>query len=170
MIVDDTILCLKQGSVLIQNLSREHSLQKEPQCFHSSIVGHVRHILDHYHCFFHGLDPQPARIDYDDRPRDNRIEEKPDVADQKNEAVCRAIKQLSQELNQSVQVKKMDTGSDYNDQWAQSTLHWELQSLPNHTAHHYALIATICARLGVSVALDFGVAPSRLRYRWETER
>ena len=169
MIVNDNILCLKQGALLIQNLSREHYPQKEPQCFHSSIGGHVRHILDHYHCFFHGLDQQPARIDYDGRPRDNMIEENPDVAAQKIEAVCRALKQLTQELNLSVQVK-MDTGSDYDDQWAQSTLHRELQFLLSHTVHHYALIATICARLGVSVAPDFGVAPSTLRYRRETER
>jgi hypothetical protein len=72
----------------------------------------------------------------------------------------------SEDLNRPLKVK-MDSGTHHTEaeQWSNSSLRRELQFLISHTIHHYALIATLCARDGFELPADFGVAPSTLWFR-----
>jgi hypothetical protein len=45
----------------------------------------------------------------------------------------------------------------------------ELEFLLSHTVHHYAIVAILCRLQGIAVDDGFGVAPSTLRHRTESE-
>lgn len=164
MLIEDNQGCLRQGIELLHRCSHEDYVSKAGHCFDSSVGGHIRHIIDHYHCLFEGLGSAPARLDYDARGRDTTVESDPAAGIAALERVSTALGDLDQDLHTEVLVK-MDSGSDYRQHWAPSTLQRELQFLLSHTVHHYALIATICALGGPEVPARFGVAPSTLRYR-----
>jgi hypothetical protein len=167
MLIEDNQRCLHQGVELLHRCSDEDYVRKAGHCFNSSVGGHIRHIIDHYNCLFAGLAAVPARIDYDARGRDTIIEGHPATGIAALEKISSALGDLGdlgQDLHAEVLVK-MDSGSEYRDHWAPSTLQRELQFLLSHTIHHYALIATICTVGGLDVPAHFGVAPSTLRYR-----
>lgn len=162
MIANDNSQCLEQAAELLRNCETKFYTRKVAECFDSSIGGHIRHILDHYQCFFQGL--AAGEIDYDGRARDIRLEEDPIFA---IEAINRSRTVLaSLKIGPASLVRvKMDTGGDHDQLWAASTVQRELQFLLSHTVHHYALIATMYSISGQKTAADFGIAPSTLRYR-----
>src|ERR1043166_5979436 len=62
------LLC--QGVAMLERLS--DALYAEPRGSWAPVGAQYRHILEHYHSFFAGL--ADARVDYDARARDERIE------------------------------------------------------------------------------------------------
>lgn len=165
MAVRGNLLCLGQVVEVLNHCSKQQYTSRTAECFNSSIGGHIRHILDHYHCFFQGLDN--GTIDYDARQRDESIENDPEKGRQLFQQYGDILAALEIPLDRVVRVK-MDTGAGHGRGWSTSTVQRELQFLLSHTVHHYALIATICVLSGASVPADFGVAPSTLRYRGES--
>jgi hypothetical protein len=164
-LVADTFACLQQGIALLRRLTVAQYREPQPDCFHSSVGGHIRHNLDHYTCFFDGL--AAHRVDYDARTRDGLIETDPAYAIGRLEAAAKGLETLTAaDLAGELSVK-MDSGSDAPpaQSWARSTGRRELQFLLSHTIHHYALIAVICHRLGIGLEPAFGVAPSTLRFQ-----
>jgi hypothetical protein len=164
-IIKDTELCLKQGIRLMKQLDPAVYTRKHASCYGSTIGGHVRHNLDHFLCLEQGL--SSGSIDYDARARDEFLEIDPGYAAEKMAELVQFINSLdSQNLGLPLKVK-MDSGAHHEEanQWSLSSLRRELQFLISHTIHHYALIATLCARDGLKLPEDFGVAPSTLRFR-----
>lgn len=165
LILNDTQVCLEQGINLMKQLSPEGYTGKHPECYNSTIGGHVRHNLDHFLCLQQGL---PAgKVDYDARARDEFLENDPAYAASKMTELVEFVQNLAGEnLDRTLHIK-MDCGAHHDDveQWSQSSLRRELQFLISHTIHHYALIATLCSRTGLKLPADFGVAPSTLRFR-----
>lgn len=171
LLISDNIACLKQGADLVRRCDAGSYARKVEHCFNSSIGGHIRHIIDHYHCLIGGIsdsegfiDEIRPRIDYDARQREARIETDPQSGVERIDEICALLQQLDAGPNPVVAVK-MDTGSDAEDVWTRSTLQRELQFLLSHTVHHYALIATIGKIIGIPMPGHFGLAPSTLRYR-----
>ena len=139
--------------------------QAHASCYGSTIGGHVRHNLDHFLCLEQGL--KSGSVDYDARERDEFLETDPKYAASQMEELVEFLASLaSEDLDHPLKVK-MDSGAhnDDEEQWSNSSLRRELQFLISHTIHHYALIATLCAREGLELPADFGVAPSTLRFR-----
>ena len=147
---------------LLASCSKDQYVLRSENCFNSSIGGHIRHILDHYECFFQGS--VNFVVDYDSRSRDWRVEKDPKWATASISACQENLNQLEQAEDSPVHVK-MDTGSSPDELLAGSTFSRELQFLLSHTIHHYALIAVICSLAGTQVPVDFGIAPSTLAYR-----
>lgn len=171
LLISDNIACLNQGADLIGRCGPDHYSEKVPQCFNSSIGGHIRHMLDHFQCLLGGISDSrgagidtAVRIDYDARQRDVLVETDLQVGIERIDEICSILKQLDGDHNPLVAVK-MDTGSDAPDLWTSSTLQRELQFLLSHMVHHYALIATIGRIIGIQIPPSFGLAPSTLRYR-----
>lgn len=165
LILEDTVVCLRQGIQFLGQLEQDHYTQAHPNCYGSTIGGHVRHNLDHFLCFEHGI--ALGKVDYDARERDEFLERDPSYAASKMEELETFIHSLQHEnLDRPLQVK-MDSGASHEEieNWSQSSVRRELQFLISHTIHHYALIATLFSRGGVQLPEDFGVAPSTLRYR-----
>ncbi len=164
-LVADTVSCIQQGTALLRRLSSAQYVAPQPDCFNSTLGGHIRHNLDHYACFLNGL---PAgRVDYDDRDRDTLVEANPGYAADRLEDAARRLDLLEPAALLRELAVKTDTGSEIDaaQAWTRSTGRRELQFLLSHTIHHYALIAVICNHLGVALDPAFGVAPSTLRFQ-----
>ena len=164
-ILEDTVVCLRQGIALMSQLNPEAYTRKHASCYDSSIGGHVRHNLDHFFCFRDGC--KAGQVDYDARERDEFLETNPDYAASKMEELILFFESLAEmDLDQPLKVK-MDSGANHEEtgDWSESSIRRELQFLISHTIHHYALIATLCAGDGLELPKDFGIAPSTLRYR-----
>ena len=125
---------------------------------------HVRHVLEFYRAV---LSPPP--LDYDARPRDQRIETDPAAADA-------AIGEITSELTALADTRRASADGTAEPlavacpagggeaTTCASSLERELLFLSSHTVHHFAIVALIMQHYEVAVDPDFGVAPSTLEY------
>lgn len=120
---------------------------------------HVRHLLDHYHCFFAGL-PEGS-IDYQARRRGNVLEH--DAGAALHEMA--SIPFGSTDLDDGYRRLQVRLEAEASLVWSCSTVARELDYLLSHTVHHMAIIACLCRALEVDVEDEFGVSRSTLRAR-----
>lgn len=127
-----------------------------------SLGAHVRHILDHYSCFIHGL--KKGRIDYDQRERNETVQCNREAALAGIQDVQLILSQLPQEVSgdRMLQVK-MDCGNSAA--WTDSSLVRELQFLANHSLHHFAILRLLIRNEALIYDDAFGLAPSTLKHR-----
>ncbi|MCG8415829.1 MAG: hypothetical protein MI746_16565 [Pseudomonadales bacterium] len=149
--------CINQCEQLLQQLSEVSYCESREGV--SSIGAHMRHILDRFQCFFHGL---PAgTIDYDARKRDKSIEANLQAARFAVASISRRLQDLasagSTELEVTETVHHLSPKVIIT-----STVARELMSLITHTTHHLAIIGMIARDLGYSLDQDFGKAPSTI--------
>ncbi len=157
----DIIGSIRQAITLLERLPEPLFTRTDSPLYEGSIGAHLRHNIDHYHSFCHGL--EEGRVDYDHRRRDPRLER--DLALSKTilEGVVTEVSRIeAAALDRPLRVK-MDCGDQ--SEWADSSVRRELQFLLSHTVHHYALIAMICRLEGHPLPDSFGVAPSTLKFR-----
>ncbi len=163
-LVHDNVRCLRQGIDLLKSLPASEYIRKHPQCFGSTIGGHMRHNIDHYDSFVRGL--PTGEIDYDARVRDPEVETGLARATQRLEELISALEAINEKALESPVEVIMDSGGDPALCGpTASSARRELQFLLSHTVHHYALIVVLCQLRGIETAPDFGVAPSTLRHR-----
>lgn len=158
-LLDANVQVLQQGLDLLAQIDDEHYTLTAGALFAYGVGSHLRHCLDSYACFLHGL-PQ-GHIDYDRRERD--------------EVTARDRRYASTRFEWTMQLLSEALASPHPDalqvrqdgpHWAASSVARELQFLLSHTVHHYALIALILRLQGFNPAAEFGVAPSTLRH-WQ---
>lgn len=167
-IAQDNADCLRQGIALLGTIGDALYRSPSPQCFNSSIGGHMRHNIDHYLSFLEGY--ASGRVDYDARARDPRIENDAAYACEQMLTIVMGLGGVrGEDLDRALEVK-MDCNSmtEGAQPWSMSSVRRELQFLLGHTIHHYALISTICRLQGHAPSADFGIAPSTLRYQRES--
>jgi uncharacterized damage-inducible protein DinB len=125
----------------------------------ASIGGHVRHCID----FVESLLGRAGdgRLDYDCRPREERLETDPRHARERLDALAEALRR--DRAPAGALAVKQDGGP--SGPWADSSAERELLALASHTLHHMALIAVALRLGGRPVPADFGVAPSTQRHR-----
>ncbi len=153
---------LQQADALLERLENRQYRQTVAAFYESSVGGHLRHCLEHYHSLLAGLGT--GRIDYDDRERDVSIEHSANEARKSIRCICTRLEELLSHDPPIGLLVKMDCGA-VEIEWQPSTVGRELQFLVSHTVHHFAMIGGICRALGVSLDDEFGVAPSTLRHR-----
>jgi hypothetical protein len=158
------LLCLEQAIDLLARLPEAAFARVDAR--HARTAGpHLRHVLDHYSSFLAGL--PAARIDYDARERDVRLETEIPFAIDRMREIIGGLVLVDLELLEAPIEIRLEAGGPEAEQWSRSTVRRELQFLLSHTVHHFALIAMVLERHGVAVAEDFGVAPSTLRH-WQS--
>lgn len=150
---------IQQGTALLMELGLERYTTRLPLCYHASIGGHVRHIIEHYQSFFHGL--PGGEIDYENRPRDLVIETDLHYAVYNLEAIAAALQHLGDTApNHGLQLVAESVPGTSTD----SSVLRELEFLLSHTIHHYALVATMARIQGYEPEPSFGMAPSTLKH------
>jgi hypothetical protein len=151
---------IRQGIALLAVLGEERYTPRIPLCYNASIGGHIRHIIEHYQSFLRGLDD--GEIDYENRPRDARIESDPVHA---AEILAGLLEQL-----QGLAARLTNGGLHYCSETSKgiatpTSVLRELEFLLSHTIHHYALVAVMARLQGCEPEAEFGIAPSTLRFQ-----
>ena len=161
--IRDNLAAIDQGVDLLGKIGRDHYTRRIPACFNSAAGGHMRHVIEHYLSFLHGL--ETGAVDYESRPRDPLIESDPDYAAGQMTAIRLRLGDYATNRSDSALKVRVETAPEGEPApWADSTVLRELEFLLSHTVHHYALIAVGCSLSGHATPPDFGMAPSTLRY------
>ena len=168
--VAGNIHVLEQGLDVLRRLEDStYSGDPVPDLEHpvdgSPVGAHFRHILDHYHCFFVGL--EQGRLDYDERERDPRLERERNFAIETIEGTLRQLAGFTAEEGELTLLVNVNSGGPDGEtpDWSTSSAKRELQFLVSHTVHHFALIKEVLRRSGFDAGAEFGVAPSTLAHR-----
>jgi uncharacterized damage-inducible protein DinB len=168
-IPQDELICavietLRQGEVLLGEISDQAYTAKVPVAFNASIGGHYRHCLDHFRSL---LDAAPGGdLDYDHRKRGTLVENDRFAALNATLELREAYERLDAGLlpRQLAVVCKTSYGAD-GSQTSPSTVGREIMYAVAHAVHHYALIGVMAGIMGLELPAGFGVAPSTLKHQ-----
>lgn len=155
---------LKQALDLVRNVSDDVFAIAPASLPGYKVGSHVRHILEFYECFLHGL--PSGRVDYDRRSRDFALERSRKVAEARILSLMDRLGSAHRVVEGTVLLVSAENAASgpQATAWLNSSVARELQVLSSHTIHHFALIAVTLRAHGVDVDPEFGVAPSTLRY------
>jgi uncharacterized damage-inducible protein DinB len=125
---------------------------------------HVRHIIDHYDALLDGLEKGEEVIDYEQRRRDESLEQWPHEA-ARHLATIEAT--LSAMTGRALP-DRLTLGYPLEDEalYLASSLNRELAFLTSHSIHHMAIIALLAEQSGIHLPESFGVHPSTQRH-WQ---
>lgn len=163
--IGENIGVLQQGERLLQGMDDLMYRRCSEAVFGSSIGEHVRHNLDHYACFFSGL--ETGEINYDSRQRESVVETDRNSAMTRIGEVCNHLEGLAG--YRGILRLRVSNSTSQGYSQANTSVARELEFLQSHTIHHYAIVAVMCRLEGMAVSEGLGVAPSTLRYREESK-
>lgn len=152
---------LRQVLKLLPTLSDENYRSLPSTCMEGSIGQHLRHVIDHYHCFIKGI--QRGHVDYSARGRNLQLECCPAFARETINQLADTLDAL--DISGSSELKVLHEPVIGDSEPAVSSVTRELEFLLSHTIHHYALIAIALRLLGKSVPKNFGLAFSTVNFR-----
>lgn len=129
----------------------------------SSIGGHMRHCLDHFLCFFRGL--EDGEINYDARERNITLETDPTAFFSVLDEVCAALRKLDAgDLSRLVPLRQLPAPAR-PPITVNTTIDRELLFLMSHCIHHLALVSMLAKQLGSPIPANVGIAYSTAEYR-----
>jgi hypothetical protein len=158
ILINDNIHVLKQGAELIERLDDCLYTRVNPPLSTHGVGSHFRHCIDFYWNFLAVV--ETGRVNYDDRERDERVENDRIFAMSKLKAIIEGLQRLP-----DADIKREAYVILEGSSWSRSSVKRELQFLLSHTIHHYALIAIALRLQGFNPGEGFGVSPSTLEYR-----
>jgi len=154
---------LQQGCVLLKRLSEEEYARDGVSNASGTIGAHYRHVLEHFVCLLRGLGA--ARINYDERERDRRIENSLCHARLVTEHLIKQFRNLSaHDCSQECTVISSVAYETGDAAEVGSTIAREIMYCVGHAIHHYAIIKLLCVSRRLHLPYEFGVAPSTLKY------
>ncbi len=158
------IVCAEQLGILnatLEGLPTGAFVHRGDGVLAATMGAHVRHLLDHYDCLLDNA--ASGEVDYACRSRDARCETDARFAMDRIAQLIQRLRALKPDYTQPLKVRHEpgDPALPANE----SSLGRELEFLHSHTAHHFALLAVIMTRQGISLPVDFGLARSTVRHR-----
>lgn len=175
-IIQNNIETLQSGAAIFSDLTDAQYKQTHAPYFTASIGKHFRHILDHYFCFFSGM--ETGHINYDQRQRDTAIETQRLHTLQKILQLIEDLKNLADRFSSlateqagamnPVKVTLSTSPTTPSTCPAESSLARELVFLQGHTTHHYAIISTQLKLMACPVDDNFGIAASTQIYNQQS--
>jgi hypothetical protein len=163
-LVQSVIETLRQGELLLVEISDEAYARKLPLAFNASIGGHYRHCLDHFRSL---LDSAAAGdLNYDHRERGTLVERDRFAALNATRELREGYELLDPEiLQRTLMVTCKTSYSASGTQISPSTVGREIMYSVAHAVHHYALISVMAGIMGLPMPPGFGVAPSTLKHQ-----
>ena len=151
---------LKRGVRLLNSISDDQFSDSSIAPYHSSIGGHMRHILDIFDCVFDGLESK--QINLAARKRNELAESNTTVALDYFDSILSNLKGLENaDLDQIIEVSD-DLGKGVVVQ--KYTLGSVLIQAHSHAIHHFASLGYIIYQLGIELPDDdFGYNPTTPR-------
>lgn len=155
------ILACQQCVFIASTLTAEQYVKRRAS--HRSIGEHMRHCLEHFQLFLHGLGV--GCIDYDARRRDVDVETSPTrFLDAMAEVISR-LKSLDGVPLDTELTVRMQVAPDCKKSDVKSTLGRELAFLSSHAIHHIAVVTLLAEAIGISLPEGYGVAYSTSAHR-----
>ena len=151
---------LKVGMQLLRAITPAQYCDTSVKPYHSSIGGHIRHILDIFDCIFCGL--ERGHVDLTARTRDLSVETDIQAGLAYFEKTLFGLRALQgQDMDQLVDVCD-DLGLGMVT--AKYTLAAALIQAHSHAIHHFASLGYIISELGIDLPhVDFGFNPTTPR-------
>lgn len=155
--IDAIVINLERGKYLLENIDDKKYTDKTIAPYHSSIGGHIRHVLDVFACVFKGLNSE--LIDLTQRDRNNNVESFTKYGIAYFDRIITQLNGLDTlQLTKTVCVID-DLGNGTCK--VQSTLGAVLAQAQSHAIHHFATIGYMMHVLGIKLPIDsFGVNPT----------
>ncbi len=154
---------LLQGLGLLFELTDRGYSHAAVSPFNASIGQHYRHVLEHFQSLIVGM--RAGEVNYDARKRNPRLQGEVTYASIATCDVLRALKRYTEEtLARPCKVINSVSYGTSNPSTFESNVNRELAYCVGHAIHHYAIIRLICHEIGISVPVEFGVAPSTLKH------
>lgn len=155
--IDAIEINLQWGIKLLNSITDQQYSNTTVEPYHSSIGGHMRHILDVFSCVFNGLESK--KIDFSDRERNELAEQFTSEGISYFNRILTELNNINPEdFNKIVSVSD-DLGlgvitADY-------TLGGVLIQAHSHAIHHFASVGIIINQLGIQLPdADFGYNPT----------
>ena len=168
-LIQSVIETLRQGEILLAELSNENYTCKVAVAFNASIGGHYRHCLDHFNTLFEAV--AAGDLNYDSRERGTLIENDHFAALNATRELRAGFEKLNPDfLARHLNVTCKTSYSTSGSQVSPSTVRREVMYAVAHAVHHYALIGVMGAIMGVAMPAGFGVAPSTLKHQAQIVR
>ncbi len=166
-LIQSVIETLRQGEILLAEISDETYVRKVTVAFNASIGGHYRHCLDHFNTLLEAA--ASGDLNYDHRERGTLVEKDRFAALNATRELRAGFEKwnpdfLARHLNVTCQTSCSTNGS----QVSSSTIGREVMYAVAHAVHHYALIGVMVGIMGLPLPNDFGVAPSTLKHQAQT--
>jgi hypothetical protein len=163
-LIQAVVETLRQGEVLLGEISDEHYTRKLPVAFNASIGGHYRHCLDHFRSL---LDAATAGgLNYDHRERGTLVENDRFAALNATRELREGYEKLDPIfLSRLLPVTCKTSYASGGSQVSASSVGREIMYSVAHAVHHYALIGVMCGVMGLPLPAGFGVAPSTLKHQ-----
>lgn len=158
-------LCRYNTLVIEQVMALVEAHQAAAAPHYAVIAGpHLRHLIEHYEALLFRNDP--ARVDYDQRPRDRQVEHDPALAHERLRAIRAAIAALARtEPADALQVSGLAGGQGELTYTVHSSLARELVFLASHAVHHLAVIKPYCDAYGLPHDAHLGLAPATIAHQ-----
>ncbi|MGM0534542.1 MAG: DinB family protein [Pseudomonadota bacterium] len=161
-LVEENLLTLAQLRRMVAALAPERYRQTFGAYGRHTLGKHVRHIIDHYDAFLDGLDRGEDVVDYEQRRRDETLEQWPQQATSHLAYIESRLSALGREPSSAA----LALAYPLDDQglFLGSSLNRELAFLTSHSIHHMAIIALLAEQSDIHLPESFGVHPSTLRH------
>jgi len=152
---------LKTGIELLGSVSERQYRDTSVKPYHSSIGGHMRHILDIFDCIFCGLDC--GHVDLTARTRNQLVERSPAMGIAYFETTLEKLQELKGEDMERLIDVSDDLGLGMVT--AKYTVAAALIQAHSHAMHHFASLGYIVTRLGIELPNEnFGFNPTTPRH------
>ena len=166
-LIQSVIETLRQGEMLLAEISDEAYVRKVVVAFNASIGGHYRHCLDHFNTLLEAT--AAGDLNYDHRERGTLVENDRFAALNATCELRAAYEKLNPDfLSRHLNVTCKTSYSTSGSQVSPSTVGREVMYAVAHAVHHYALIGVMAGIMDVKLPAGFGVAPSTLKHQAET--
>jgi len=166
-LIQSVIETLRQGEMLLSEISDETYTRKVTVAFNASIGGHYRHCLDHFSTLLEAS--AAGDLNYDHRERGTLVENDRFAALNATRELRAAYEKLNPDvLSRQLNVTCKTSYSTNGSQVSPSTVGREVMYAVAHAVHHYALLGVMAGIMDVKLPAGFGVAPSTLKHQAET--
>lgn len=166
-LIQSVIETLRQGELLLTEISDETYTRKVTVAFNAAIGGHYRHCLNHFNTLLEAA--AAGDLNYDHRERGTLVENDRFAALNATRELRAAYEKLNPDfLSRHLNVTCKTSYSTSGSQVSPSTVGREVMYAVAHAVHHYALIGVMAGIMHVKLPAGFGVAPSTLKHQSET--
>src|SRR5271154_4702703 len=168
-LIQSVIETLRQGEMLLGEISDEAYVRKVTVAFNASIGGHYRHCLDHFNTLLEAT--ASGDLNYDHRERGTLVENDRFAALNATRELRAGFEKLNPDfLARHLNVTCKTSYSTSGSQVSPSSVGREVMYAVAHAVHHYALIGVMGGIMGLSLPAGFGVAPSTLKHQVEAAK